>query len=163
MLLHNLPYDKLEELLPYIDTLILPIGSLTIPKQAADPIGKDLQLVRRVATGVEQQLTGRVFLLPEVIHTNFELPEQFGMAVEILGKYLYESLLSFKQPGFEKIVLLYGNEELSAVIEQTSSKLLEAGLRVMVQPIVWQEGSNETDFDMNVQQIVQNIIDFWQS
>lgn len=165
MHLHNLPYNKLEELLPYIDTLILPIGSLAIPKRAEDPIGKDLQLVRRVATSVEQQLTGRVFLLPEVMHANFQLPEQTGMAEGILGKYLDETLVSFKRLGFEKMVLLYGNSELAAVLEVTSANLRETGLRVALQPIALasQEESSDAGIDMLVQQIVQNIIDFWQS
>lgn len=161
MHLVNLPYNKLEELLPYIDTLIVPIGSFGIPSNEDLPIGNDLLQVRKIADGIEQQLAGRVFLLPEVMVTNFELSASYGISSPILGNYLYEMLLSFKEAGFERIVLLYRNEALTETVEATASRLLQAGFRVLAHSI--QEGTGEADTGSITKQAIQTVIGLWQS
>lgn len=159
----NLSRQKLQDLLPYIDTLIFPVGVLNVPNGDDEFVGSDLLEVKQAALWVDQQLTGRVFIMPDVVHTNLGNLGQIGMTCDLLGNYLYETVMPLKQIGFIKAVFLYGKHTNPKAIESAATRLKEEGVHILSYNVHPQEdeGNAEIPSAETKKVIVQKIVELW--
>lgn len=110
--------------------------------------------VRQAAISVEEQLSGRVFLLPEMVHTQMGSIDR-STPDELLVEYLYRLLLPYKEEGMTKAVLLYGTGTPKQAMEQAASLLTEKGFGMLAIRIVPGESGIES--------VVRKIISLWNS
>ncbi|MFC4768947.1 DUF2487 family protein [Effusibacillus consociatus] len=149
MRLVELSVEKFEEIRPYVDTLILPVCSIG-GKEEGKSFAGDLILIRQIASRIDNQLSGRVFLLPEAVHTNLS-GEPANMPEQILADYLFHLLLPFKEIGFDKAVLLHAAGTPGQPLAEASCKLTQEGFKVSV----IRANLEESDLDDSVRQIIQ--------
>lgn len=147
----ELSFAQLQELKPFVDTLILPVCS--VGNESQGPMfAHDLQLVRDCAERIENQISGRVFLLPEAVHTSATgdaSPDQ----KQVLRSYLYQLVLPYKMFGFDKVALLYGAGTPQEALEQAVNDLAEEGFRALALSC---SDSTSTDW------LVQQVVEMWQ-
>lgn len=152
MRLVELSVEKLEELKPYVDTLLLPVCSVGTG-QNGELFGQDLSVVREWASKIDKRISGRVFLLPELVHTSVQDGQggQACMPENVVADYAFHLLLPYRNEGFAKAVLLYGEGTPVRIMEQATARLAEQGFAVLALRV----RPDETDLDSQIQEIIQ--------
>ncbi|BCJ85410.1 DUF2487 family protein [Effusibacillus dendaii] len=145
MKITELTNEQLEQLKPYIDTVLVPIGTVG-GEPAAERFAQDLWEVRQIASAIEQRIAGRLYLFPEVV---------FGGAGNdsLFSDYLYHLVLTCKDFGADKAVLLYRQESVCQAVEQSALRLRERQFQTLAVSVL-----NRTE-----QQIVDQIVALWQN
>ncbi|WP_018133263.1 DUF2487 family protein [Effusibacillus pohliae] len=151
MRLVELSVEKFAELKPYVDTLLLPVCAVG-SEQAGEPFARDLLWVRQIAAEIERRLTGRVFLLPEAVHTTGQAGES-GMPQNVLADYLYHLLLPYKERGLTKLVLLHSADTSGDAIAKAWDQLEQQGFQVLALLAEPDEATADA--------LVQQIIPLW--
>ncbi|GIM48165.1 hypothetical protein DNHGIG_37140 [Collibacillus ludicampi] len=126
--------DQLNERLPYVDTVILPVCALAVQADDA-PMGVDLLTVRRLGEIIEESLTGRVCLLPELAYGLFDIAdhtETIESPVSVLADFIYHLLRGFQQRGMKYAVLLNGHEGNFTSLQLAGERLRTEGWKVLL-------------------------------
>lgn len=149
MRLLEMNQEEWQKVASYVDTLCLPIYSLTLTdKQWQD---ESMKMCQYVAHSLEKQLAGRMLLLPAIAYT--------GDQLSIFRNYLCSLLQSWQKSGFHYVILignqkylqeedekelpfsLYqaslpeGNDVAMEELEQTTEKLYEEVLQLWVKNV----------------------------
>lgn len=135
MQIMNLSQDKLEEFMPYLDTLVVPVCSIG-RTDTGFPDTRDVLFVRSCAEEIDRHLSGRILVLPEVIHTRVKSDESAGGEQQqpvqndaALTGFLFTAVRPYAEMGFANFILLYSSGTESDSMEQLSAHLSEAGLQ----------------------------------
>jgi creatinine amidohydrolase len=138
--------EQLNELSPYVDTILLPVGALAA-QAAHAPLGVDLLIVRRLGEIIEESLTGRVCLLPEVAYGLYDVvdhPGTIDSPAPVLADYIYHLLRGFQKRGMQYAVLLSGHEGNFISLQLASERLRNDGWKVLL--INWRTEQEAADF-----------------
>jgi creatinine amidohydrolase len=135
MQIMNLTQDKLEEFMPYLDTLVVPVCSIR-KSDSGVPDNQDVLFVRSCTEQVDGHLSGRILVLPEVIHTSVKTEESGGdcqqataKADSCLTEFLFSAVMPYADMGVSSFILLYSSGTENEPMEQLLSKLSGAGVR----------------------------------
>jgi creatinine amidohydrolase/Fe(II)-dependent formamide hydrolase-like protein len=131
MNVEQLQRSRFGELLPYLDTVILPVGAIA-EREDCESFIANLRIVKRLADGVEKSLTGRVLLLPEVVSGPFTAKTVPQLPAEVFADYIYTLLCGFQTWGVKHAVLLNGHEANLAALERVYLRLCQEGWKVLL-------------------------------
>lgn len=135
MRLAHVHMNKFETYKPYIDTLILPIGTIVAHGPHA-PLGTDLLIPKRLADGIERRLSGRVWTAPEIAYGSswhFQgFPGTIDVPQRIVADYVHAVASSFAKWGIKHVVLLNGHGGNIGVLNEVASRLVDEGLQVQL-------------------------------
>lgn len=112
MLLSTLDREDWKIVAPYIDTICLPIYSISSFDKQFDV--KKAQEIEQIASRVEKKITGRLLLLPAVCYT--------GGDPSIFQQYLKQIMGSFLQSGFHYAITI--SDQAIPTIDQKEIKHL---------------------------------------
>ncbi|KEO84246.1 creatininase family protein [Tumebacillus flagellatus] len=135
MRLTHVHMNKFEEYSPYIDTLVLPIGTIEAHGPHA-PLGTDVLIPKKLADFIERNLSGRVWTAPEIPYGNTwhlrDFPGSIDVPSRIFADYVHAVVSSFARWGIKNVVLLNGHGGNNTALNEAATKLAEEGLRVLV-------------------------------
>ncbi|MGZ4107662.1 MAG: creatininase family protein, partial [Tumebacillaceae bacterium] len=135
MRLTHVHMKQFEEYKPYIDTLILPIGTIEAHGPHA-PLGTDMLIPRRIADYIERQLSGRVWTAPEIAYGHCanlrDFPGTIDVPNRIFADYVYAVVSSFARWGLKNVVLLNGHGGNINALNEVANRLADEGLHVLV-------------------------------
>jgi creatinine amidohydrolase len=135
MRLTHVHMKQFEEYKPYIDTLILPIGTIEAHGPHA-PLGTDVLIPKRIADYIERQLSGRVWTAPEIAYGHCwslqDFPGTIDVPQRIFADYVHAVVSSFAKWGLKNVVLLNGHGGNSAALNEVANRLVDEGLHVLV-------------------------------
>lgn len=135
MRLTHVHMKQFEEYQPYIDTLILPIGTIEAHGPHA-PLGTDLLIPKRIADYIERQLSGRVWIAPEIAYGHCfhlqDFPGTIDVPNRIFADYVHAVVSSFAKWGLKNVVLLNGHGGNITALHEVANRLVEEGLHVLV-------------------------------
>ncbi|HEU4964554.1 MAG TPA: creatininase family protein [Bacilli bacterium] len=141
MRLAHVHMKQFEEYRPYIDTLILPIGTIEAHGPHA-PLGTDLLIPKRLADHLERQLSGRVWTAPEIPYGSCRMLSDFPGTIDVPASvftdYVYAVVASFARWGLKHVVLLNGHGGNIEGLQEVATRLTEQGLTVKVSNY-WQD------------------------
>jgi len=135
MRLANTTSKRFEEYQPYIDTLILPIGTIEAHGPHA-PLGTDVLIPKKIAELIEGQLSGRIWTLPEIpfghcFHLR-DFPGTIDVPHRIFADYVHAVVSSFARFGIKNVVLLNGHGGNMGALAEVANSLTEEGLTVLL-------------------------------
>jgi creatinine amidohydrolase len=155
----NLSQEKLEEFLPYLDTLVVPVCSIS-KSVTGVPDTQDVLFVRSCAEKIDGHLSGRILVLPEVVHTKIMVEEsvtdqepEVVSASSVLAEFLLAAIRPYSQMGFSNIVFVYSEGTDSDMMEGLLPTLTETGLQAAAFQL-----NSSTQID---RLIVPEIISLW--
>lgn len=126
---------KFEEYSPYIDTVILPIGTIEAHGPHA-PLGTDVLIPQRLADHLERQLSGRVWTLPAIPYGSTwhlqDFPGSIDVPSRIFADYVRAVVSSFARWGVKNVVILNGHGGNITALQEAATALVDEGLRVLV-------------------------------
>lgn len=134
MIYSTLSYNQFQELAPYLDTVILPIGSIQAHGPHL-PLATDNFIATRIAMEVDNFMRGRVLLLPEIPygHTaDSQLVGTLQMPTELLASYVYQIVKQFRKFGAKYLVLINTNGGNLPALSMAGDQLVEEGFSVLV-------------------------------
>lgn len=135
MRLTHVHMKKFEEYSPYIDTVILPIGTIEAHGPHA-PLGTDVLIPQRLADHLERQLSGRVWILPAVPFGSTwhlkDFPGSIDVPSRIFADYVHAIISSFARWGVKNVVFLNGHGGNNTALNEAAISLVDEGLRVLV-------------------------------
>lgn len=145
MRLTHVHMKKFEEYAPYIDTLILPIGTIEAHGPHA-PLGTDVLIPKRLAEYIERQLSGRVWTAPEIPYGSTwhlrDFPGSIDVPARIFADYVHAVVSSFSRWGLKNVVLLNGHGGNITALNEVATRLADEGLRVLLSNY-WADYRNE--------------------
>lgn len=135
MKLAHVHMQKFEEYKPYIDTLILPIGTIEAHGPHA-PLGTDVLIPKRLADYIESKISGRVWTAPEIAYGSCwalkDFPGTIDVPARIFADYVHAVVSSFAKWGIKHVVLLNGHGGNIGALNETAQRLADEGLTVKV-------------------------------
>jgi len=135
MKLAHVNSKRFAEYQPYIDTLVLPIGTIEAHGPHA-PLGTDVIIPKKLAERIEQQLSGRIWTAPEISYGHCfhlrEFPGTIDVPARVFADYVYAVVASFARWGLKNVVLLNGHGGNIASLGEVANRLTELGLHVLV-------------------------------
>lgn len=135
MRLTHVHMKKFEEYSPYIDTMILPIGTVEAHGPHA-PLGTDILIPRRLSEHIENALSGRVWIAPEIPYgSTWHLagfPGSIDVPSRIFADYVHAVVSSFAKWGIKNVVLLNGHGGNNAPLNEAATRLVDEGLTVLI-------------------------------
>ncbi|UOF89706.1 creatininase family protein [Fodinisporobacter ferrooxydans] len=124
-----------EELRPYFDTAMVPVGSMTFHGPHL-PFGTGSFIAETIATQLEDQFSGRILAFPAIAFGHpfhsFEPDGSAGMHNHIFRDYLYDSLTQLKHLGIKYVVLVNGHKGNADVLRAVTERLAKEELTVLV-------------------------------
>jgi hypothetical protein len=140
--------ERYIEAKEYIDTALIPLIQVKLEDDLKLSLA-DSSWVLGVAGSIEEQLTGRVMLFPQMSYTGHE--EEVHI-ISTLNTYA----LHIEQYGFKNVIFLTHNNSWEAKAEQLIAKILD----------IPREKPDSLDFSTGeikdyAQKIVPRIIGFW--
>ncbi|SEN28408.1 DUF2487 family protein [Lihuaxuella thermophila] len=151
MRLNTMDMDQWSQYAPYVDTLCLPIYPLRIKdKQIEIQRG---QVVERVASLVEKQLTGRLLLLPSITYVGQE---------EAFFAYVTEIVQDLAGSGFYHLVLVTDGE-VHALCEKVRAETSAPPMQIISHGVQTATILTDEQIEQEAGIIYQRIIDMWQN
>jgi creatinine amidohydrolase len=134
MKLASLTAETLEDLRPYIDTIVLPVG--TIHAHGGHlPLGADVLVPSYLAEALHDTLSGRLLLLPVLPYAPCEEKDRtdsVGVPEDLFCDFVVQLLSPWIGWGIRFVVLLNGHRGAIRALETAARRLEEKGLRVLV-------------------------------
>lgn len=147
--LQTVKHQEWQQVAPFVDTLIMPTASFFI-EQKQLPF-QSFERMEMVAQRVEQNLQGRVFLLPTIV--------DYGMAPEMFSSVIRNTIDTFQNSGFSHIIVLV--DEKHAYI--SSKEYQESSAFSLLTHIVPCESEDESwELEHHVRGITEAIVRNWQ-
>jgi creatinine amidohydrolase len=161
--------SQFEELKPYVDTLVLPIGTVEAHGPHA-PLGTDVLIPKALADRIEGKLSGRIWTAPEVAYGHCfsfrDFPGTIDVPPRIFADYVHAIVSSFARWGIQHVVLLNGHGGNIHALNEVADRLTAEGLYVLVSnywvdyrdriaeiaPGVGHGGEDETSLVMAIQE-----------
>jgi creatinine amidohydrolase len=135
MRLTHVHMRKFEEYQPYIDTLILPIGTIEAHGPHA-PLGTDVLIPQKLTDYIEGKLSGRVWTAPAIPYGHTwhlqDFPGSIDVPARIFADYVHAVVASFSRWGIKHVVLLNGHGGNNAPLQEAANRLVESGLNVLL-------------------------------
>lgn len=135
MRLTQVHMKQFEELQPYVDTLVLPIGTIEAHGPHA-PLGTDMLIPSKLADIIESKLGGRIWTAPPIPYGhNFHLrdfPGTIDVPQRIFADYVHAVVSSFAQWGIKNVVLLNGHGGNMTALNEVANCLADQGLYVLL-------------------------------
>lgn len=149
MRLQTVKRQEWQQVAPFVDTLIVPIASFLI-EQKQLPF-QSFDRMEMVAQRVEQNLQGRVFLLPTIV--------DYGMAPEMFSSVLRNTIDTFENSGFTHIIVL--TDEKHAYISNEENQESSA-FSMFTITVSCESEEDSWELERHVSEITEAIVRNWQ-
>lgn len=126
--------EDIRELKPYVDTLIVPIGTVEAHGRHA-PLGTDILIPEKLAEMIDSQVSGRVYVAPTINYGHawgFNFEGTVNIPVDVLTEYIFHSVAPFHGWGIRYVVLLNGHGGNITALQLVTEKLVDAGFVVLL-------------------------------
>jgi len=135
MRLTHVHMKNFEEYKPYVDTMILPIGTIEAHGPHA-PLGTDVLIPKKLADMIESALGGRVWTAPEIAYGHCwalkDFPGTIDVPQRIFADYVHAVVASFAKWGIKNVVLVNGHGGNIGALNEVANRLADEGLNVLV-------------------------------
>ncbi|MCX7568654.1 creatininase family protein [Tumebacillus sp. DT12] len=135
MKLTHVHMKNFEEYRPYVDTMVLPIGTIEAHGPHA-PLGTDVLIPRKLAEYIESKLMGRIWTAPEIAYGSTWALQDFPGSIDVPGRvfadYVHAVVSSFARWGVKNVVLLNGHGGNIQPLQEAANRLVDEGLNVWI-------------------------------
>ncbi|MCS1351000.1 YpiF family protein [Mechercharimyces sp. CAU 1602] len=145
MKLANVNNEEWNTFAPYVDTILLPVARLGFHEKE---LHSSEQVIEEIAGEVEQELQGRLLLMPTI---------SYGKDLSTLQLYIRSIVEEWKSSSFYHIVILAAE----TVLHELSFSTVDKPYQITLIPVKITDGAKDMNIEEEASSVCEKLILTW--